>query len=63
VNPISEAKWEPTTWWKVLTASGAIWTETSDEEEARSQMDVPGRTLHRYHRRQVQEFKWIKEEG
>lgn len=36
----------PTRWWRVLTAQGTLWAETSDEDEARAAMH-PGATLHR----------------
>lgn len=40
------SKWYPTKWWRVLAPDGELWCETSDENEARSNVR-PGDVLER----------------
>lgn len=52
----SEADLEPGRWWRVLTPTGALWCETSDEREARDSMR-PGDTLQRQFVRTEKEWR------
>lgn len=56
----SDAAWEPTRWWQVLTPDGSLWCETSDEDEAREDALRPGHTLRRLYRRMEQEWRAVE---
>lgn len=40
-------EWQPDGWWRVLGPDGALWCETSDEQEARGSMR-PGDSLEQH---------------
>jgi transposase-like protein len=48
--------WEPTKWWRVLTPTGHLWCETSDEDEAIESMR-PGDQLQNLWTRNLQEWR------
>jgi len=52
------AAWEPGRWWRIVTPDGAIWSETSDEDEARDDAARhPGYTLFRQWQRTEKEWR------
>jgi hypothetical protein len=54
----SDGEWKPGGWWRVVEPDGAIWSETSDEQEARDSMR-PGDTLERLYGKA--ESQWMAE--
>lgn len=51
-------EWEKTRWWRVISPSGSLWNETSDEQEARDSMRE-GDVLQRLY--QKTDEKWVSE--
>lgn len=52
---IPDEGWVRTRWWRVEGPQGELWSETSNEQEARRDMR-PGDTLYRLWRRE--ELEW-----
>ena len=52
----AEAGWMPGRWWRVTAPDGSIWSETSDEAEARDAVR-PGDRLHRLF--VLSQEKWV----
>jgi len=50
---------KPTRWWRVLTPSGAMWMETSDEQEAREEAQRTGYELQRLHQEVSTHSLWV----
>lgn len=50
------SEWTPGRWWRVVSADGSLWCETSDEDEARESMR-PGDTLCRLWERHDSEWR------